>query len=444
MNKIGIGERAPWGAFPKVVRNGDLGALQDEPEYLAAKGGDREAALNLVDRLVTDDTVSQIKAVIGNDRPLLVPVLAVEDAGTNKIPLAMAEVLADRTGLDVELGIVQREKVSRTGTGSDHRLAFNPTFEGSVQPGQKYLILDDTLTMGGTLASLRGYIENRGGKVVAASVMTAHPGAVDLAAKPAMLAAIAQKHGPAMDTFWKETFGYGIDHLTQGEAGHLKAAPSVDAIRTRIVEARNAGFERLDAGRTQAAAGASQQTTLTDPGAGEGVLEAAQAAQAEQQAMLGAAPVEQTYQAALASYVAGKHDQVERLEDRLETMIEQQEARLQRTQANTPGLLSRPGTRRAWQAQQTQQQARLQTLHNRLDAVREIKEGMGVHAPRVEELATRKMRAENPELASDWDAMREAARKHEILMRQKDKEKERTQTQERGRSQSLSLSRPTS
>ena len=160
--------------------------------------------------------------------------------------------------------------------------------------------------------------------------------------------------------------------------------------------------------------------------------------------MLGAAPVEQTYQAALASYVEAKHDQVERLEDRLETMIEQQEARLQRTQANTPGLLSRPGTRRAWQAQQAQQQARLQTLHNRLDAVREIKEGMGVHAPRVEELATRKMRTENPELASDWDAMREAARKHEILMRQKDKEKERTQTQERGRSQSLSLSRPTS
>lgn len=103
-------------------------------------------------------------------------------------------------------------------------------------------------------------------------------------------------------------FGYGIDHLTQGEAGHLKAAPSVDAIRTRIFEARNAGFERLDADRTQAPTGASQQTTLTDPGAGEGVLEPAQAAEAEQQAMLGAAPVEQTYQAALASYVEAKHD----------------------------------------------------------------------------------------------------------------------------------------
>lgn len=86
------------------------------------------------------------------------------------------------------------------------------------------MLLDDTLTMGGTVASLRGYVENRGGKVVAASVMTAHPGAVDLAVKPPILAAIEKKHGPAMDTYWKEAFGYGIDKLTQGEAGHLKAA----------------------------------------------------------------------------------------------------------------------------------------------------------------------------------------------------------------------------
>ena len=126
-----MGERAPWGDFPKVIRNGDLGALKDEPEYQAAKSGDHEAALNLVDRLLTEETVSRIKAVIGDDRPLLLPVLAAEDAGNNKIPLAMAEVLADRLGLDVERGIAQREKVGRTGAGSDHRLAFNPTFEGA-------------------------------------------------------------------------------------------------------------------------------------------------------------------------------------------------------------------------------------------------------------------------------------------------------------------------
>ena len=61
----------------------------------------------------------------------------------------MAEALADRLGLDVELGIIQSDKVGRTDTGADHRLAFNPTFEGDVKQGQKYLVVDDTLTMGG-------------------------------------------------------------------------------------------------------------------------------------------------------------------------------------------------------------------------------------------------------------------------------------------------------
>ena len=63
----------------------------------------------------------------------------------NWIPLAFAEVLADRLDLDVEVGIAQREKIKRTGTGSDYRLAFNPTFIGNVKEGQSYLIVDDIL-----------------------------------------------------------------------------------------------------------------------------------------------------------------------------------------------------------------------------------------------------------------------------------------------------------
>lgn len=70
--------------------------------------------------------MQSIKDQIGERKALVLPVLAVEATGNNKIPLAMAEVLADRLELDVELGIVQREKVGRTGAGSDHRLAFNP------------------------------------------------------------------------------------------------------------------------------------------------------------------------------------------------------------------------------------------------------------------------------------------------------------------------------
>jgi hypothetical protein len=55
-----------------------------------------------------------------------------------------------------------------------------------------------------------------------------------------MLARIQAKHGPDMNEYWTKEFGYGIDKLTQGEAGHLRAAASIDALRTRILAARSA------------------------------------------------------------------------------------------------------------------------------------------------------------------------------------------------------------
>ncbi|VEE63125.1 Uncharacterised protein [Shewanella putrefaciens] len=85
--------------------------------------------------------------------------------------------------------------------------------------------------------------------MLGAAVMTAHPGAVDLAVKPKMLADIERKHGQAMNNYWKEEFGYGIEQLTQGEAGHLRKAPTVDAIRDRITAARNAAGWAMDESR---------------------------------------------------------------------------------------------------------------------------------------------------------------------------------------------------
>ena len=240
--------------------------------------------------------------------------------------------------------------------------------------------------------------------------------------------------------------GYGIDKLTQGGAGHLKAAASVDAIRTRIAAARQEGVERLDARRTQAAprkAGAALAVEAGATGAegADSVLETVEGLEREQRAMIEAAPIEQTYQETLALHVQAKHAQVERVEERLELLIDRQQARLQQTQAQQPGILSLPVTKRAWQNQQAQQQSRLQTLHVRLEAVREIKDGMGIHEPKLEELATRKMRAESPELASDWDAMREAARRHHMMQRKQEQERKQTQEQRQGRSQSLGLNR---
>ncbi|MFD1246111.1 hypothetical protein [Paralysiella testudinis] len=91
--------------------------------------------------------------------------------------------------------------------------------------------MGDTLSVGSTITTLKGHIENRGGKVIGAAVMTAHEGALNIVIKPSMMDAIQQKYGDRMDDYWKEEFGYGINKFTQGEAGRIRKAPDVEHIR---------------------------------------------------------------------------------------------------------------------------------------------------------------------------------------------------------------------
>lgn len=151
----------------------------------------------------------------------------------------------------------------------------------------------------------------------------------------------------------------------------------------------------------------------------DGQLYQAAGEQMEQVAMLEAAPLASQYGAALAAQVEAKHEQVERIEDKLESLIDSQASRLQRTQLGQPGMLSLPGKRTQWQQQMQQQQKTMQRLLGRLELVREVRDSMGVHAPRIEELAARKLRAQQPELASEWDALQQAQRLHQLLLRQK-------------------------
>jgi len=460
-----MSERAPWGDFPEVQKACDLKFLQAQPEYELAKSGDGAAAFDLATRLIDGVSIANIRAMVGRDKPIVVPVAAVEGMSDNQIPVMMAAVIADNLGLEVDGGIKQTERVKRTKAGANHRLAFNPSFQGNVVRGAKYLIVDDNMLMGGTIASLRGYIENRGGKVLGAFVMSGR-GAMRLPATPEMIKSIFEKHGPAMDEYWKAEFGYGIDQLTQSEAGHLRAAESVDSIRERIATARrdawhlirhpekahvlgNRPVRAIDQRSNQVGEGSVGQPAsvglkvLGGTEFADRLFQSAQTAENEQQAMLESASVEQTYQASLALYVQAKHAQIERIEDRLESLVDRQSARLQQMEAKRPGRLALPSTRRTWHTEQSRQRARLQTLQHRLQAVREIRDDTGLHSPKIEELATRKMRIANPELASDWDAMREAMRRNETMLRNQAQEQKKKQHLERARrGQKLNLKHP--
>ena len=238
MNEERRAERAPWRDFPRLIRNGSLAELKDAAGYTQAKAGDAEAAYDMVKSLLSTETLDNIRELAGGRVPILISVKAQESSGKNKIPEAMAHAIRASTGWPVDAEIVQINKPGRTGSGSSHRLAFQPVFDGKVEAGRDYLILDDNSTMGGTIASLRGYIENRGGRVIGAAVMSARETALDIVPTRNQLNEIQRKHGDAPNDYWTREFGYGIDRLTRAEAGVIRSAGAFDSIRDRIAAAR--------------------------------------------------------------------------------------------------------------------------------------------------------------------------------------------------------------
>ena len=187
--------------------------------------------------------------------------------------------------------------------------------------------------------------------------------------------------------------------------------------------------------------------SVNDPGAifgdADSLLHRAKEMQDEQVAAIEASSLESRYGAALAVQIEAKLDQAERIEDRLEHLIEQQASRLQQAQVRQPGMLTLPGARAKWNDSIQQQQASMLRLQGRLEMVREIKDAMGLHGPRIEELATRKLRDKEPELADAWDELREAQRLHQLHQRRIEQDKkqalEKAQRLMQGGGQSLGL-----
>ena len=102
-------------------------------------------------------------------------------------------------------------------------------------------MVDDFIGQGGTLANLRGWIEEHGGKVVAAVALTGKPYSAKLSPDREQIRELREKHGSDFETWWQGHFGHTFDCLTQSEARYLARSPDVDTIRSRLAAAERAG-----------------------------------------------------------------------------------------------------------------------------------------------------------------------------------------------------------
>jgi hypothetical protein len=118
----------------------------------------------------------------------------------------------------------------------------------------------------------------------------------------------------------------------------------------------------------------------------------------------------QRYDEAIAEKLSEKQLQVERIEDKLEMLLDRQATQLQETCSRQPGRLSLPSTRARWLSQCQQQEATLQRIQSRLQIVRELRDGVGIGGSNLFGIARHRLAHEQPELVAERDAAVRAER----------------------------------
>ncbi len=238
-----LAPRVPWLDFPNAYIHTAETFVKQHPGYRAAKSGDADAAGLLAAAACNETQVLAMAALmsdLGAWAPTLVSAHAYESDGVNAIPQAFADLLGRRLGWPVDDGILQVNVVTHTGADGWSRMARPAAFDGAVETGRSYVLVDDFLGMGGTLASLRGHIESLGGVVWAATTLTGKPYSAKLSPTIERLRELRTRHGPELEAWWQHKFGYAFDSLTESEARYLARTADVDTIRNRLAAAEQA------------------------------------------------------------------------------------------------------------------------------------------------------------------------------------------------------------
>lgn len=207
--------------FPIGYGHTSISFLKKCKGYTAAKNGDLEAA-----KLVVAQCAKSVRILELHDRypeAILIPVMS-----QNMLPLA----LALHIGLPIHIGIGYVRESCRRNMSAMQRLLNTPSFHGDICRGTVFILVDDVVTQGGLMASLRRYILLCGGKIAAVVALAYACGSKTLALTEKNLHSLNQKFGHPLFDFLQD-FGIATvpDHLTNSQAIYLLSFDSVKNMR---------------------------------------------------------------------------------------------------------------------------------------------------------------------------------------------------------------------
>lgn len=214
--------------------------LKAHVDYKAAKSGDVDAAARLVQALVKPESLEAAKDVFG-DGVIYVPVHAEEASGRNKIPDALAAHYAANAGGEFGAGIMQANRAYHTGASAMERLLARAGFSGKIDPGRRYVLVDDVTTMGSTLADLASYIRGQGGEVAGSVVLVNAARSGKMIPESKTIKELEARHGQEI----RKLFGVDPSALTWSESQYLLGFRTTDELRNRVAKARSERSARL-------------------------------------------------------------------------------------------------------------------------------------------------------------------------------------------------------
>lgn len=223
--------------LPSIPLSTNIATLKAHPSYKAAKRGcDANAAFEVVRDLYKPKKLEALAERLCGQSLLVAPVQRVETkaAHYNLLPLALAYCVADTLGGEVTTGIRQTTPSPRTGASLLERIAQPPEFEGVIAMSRPYVLTDDVVASGSTLAGLMRHIHAQGGRVAAAVTLAGGYGSARLDPSEGALAALRSSYGFIEDS-WRAVFGYGFEGLTERETRVLSRA-SQESLRAVIAQ----------------------------------------------------------------------------------------------------------------------------------------------------------------------------------------------------------------